>query len=209
VSFGDRFYSGESNAWAQYGLLGAEAHGFFSGSSDSLLVEGSEAYGMFSERFTFTSDTLPAGASGSIAIRFAMAGDLEAPVNGTSTVILNYRQNTGGIFTLMNAQVDPRFEPRLNPPNDGFTLTQNSISGAGTFQTLFRLPIVFGTPFDFTAAMLAAALPGNGGPFTADFSLGARVSGFDVFDANGDPVTDFVIASGSGTGYDANGVQLP
>ena len=73
----------------------------------------------------------------------------------------------------------------------------------------FSIPIAYGVPFDFTLGLLAFSLPAVGGPIDADFTMGAQLTGVEAFDASGQPVTDFVITSGSGTGYDANGVQIP
>jgi hypothetical protein len=119
---------------------------------------------------------------------------------------VKYQQNTGPIFNLMRAFVDQRFAPFMTPTAAGFTLTPTSISGSDQFST-FSLPIVYGTPFDFTLGLLASSMPGIGGPISADFNMGAQLTQIEAFDSSGQPVVDFVITSGSGTGYGAGGVQ--
>jgi hypothetical protein len=205
---GDNQVTGSTSTNAQFGKVAAEAHGTFTGPSNGGTVAGAEGYGLFKDSFTFDSPSISAGSSGSVLLYFTVAGNLSAPQPGTAGVVANYQQDTGAIFPIMNAAVDPRFPPGFWPPSvKGFTVTPTSISGSGVFHT-FSLPITYGMPFDFTMGLLAFSVPG-GGPIDADFTMGAQLTGIEAFDWLGQPVTDFVITSGSGTGYDANGVQLP
>ena len=204
--FGDNSFRGSAVAFAQYGFVSAQADGTFTGSQSSLVVDGAEGFGLFKDTFTFRSLSVPEGATGFVRFSATVAGNLFSDQPGTADVEVKYQQNTGPIFNLMRAFVDQRFAPFMTPTAAGFTLTPTSISGSDQFST-FSLPIVYGTPFDFTLGLLASSLPGIGGPISADFNMGAQLTQIEAFDSSGQPVVDFAIASGSGTGYDASGVH--
>ena len=100
----------------------------------------------------------------------------------------------------------PDLVPRSGAGHDGFTITPNSISGSGVFDTN-PLNLTYGTAFDLTFGLLAYALPRDGSA-SSNFISTALLTGIDVFDSQGNKIDDFSILSGSGTRYDANGVHL-
>jgi hypothetical protein len=86
-------------------------------------------------------------------------------------------------------------------PPAGMTVTSNGMFGTLMFSTL-QIPIVFGTPEEIQAGLLAEAFENA----TNDFSTTATLTGISVVDGAGHPVTDFSISSASGTAYGPNGV---
>ncbi len=206
---GANSFSGAANAFARYGFVSAEAHGTFSGPQNPSIVDGADGFGRFTDTFTFGSPSVPDGASGYVRFGATVAGSLFSDQPGTADVEVNYQQDAGPIYRMMRAQVDPRLGGSfMTPTAAGFTLTPTSVSGSDVFNTVV-LPIVFGAPFDFTLGLLASSVPVNGGPIPADFTMGAQLTRIEAFDSGGQPVLNFAITSGSGTGYDAGGVQLP
>jgi len=204
--FGDNSFRGSAVAFAQYGFVSAGADGTYTGSQSSLVVDGADGFGLFKDTFTFRSPSVPDGATGFVRFGATVGGNLFSDQPGTADVEVKYQQNAASIFTLMRAQVDQRFGPFMTPTAAGFTLTPTSVSGSDLFTT-FMLPIVYGTPFDFTLGLLASSVPAIGGPITADLNIGAQLTQIEAFDSGGQPVVDFAIASGSGTGYGPGGVQ--
>ncbi len=204
--FGANSFRGSAVAFAQYGFVSAGADGTFTGSQSSLVVDGADGFGLFKDTFTFRSPSVPDGATGFVRFGATVGGNLFSDQPGTADVEVKYQQNAASIFTLMRAQVDQRFGPFMTPTAAGFTLTPTSVSGSDLFTT-FMLPIVYGTPFDFTLGLLASSVPAIGGPITADLNIGAQLTQIEAFDSGGQPVVDFAIASGSGTGYGPGGVQ--
>jgi hypothetical protein len=80
--FGQDSYSGSAAASARYGLVAAEAHGSFAGPQSSLVVDGADGYGLFQEAFSFSSPSIPAGDTGSVRLRFTIAGILFSDLPG-------------------------------------------------------------------------------------------------------------------------------
>jgi hypothetical protein len=67
------------------------------------------------------------------------------------------------------------------------------------------LPIVFGTPFAFTAGLLAEAYPQTesamAGDAGVDFFTTATLTGMEVLDAGQTPIGWFQVSADSGTQY--------
>ncbi len=212
-------FVGSSSANAQPGKIGAEAHGTFSGLTSGVTDNGAQAMALFRETFTATSATIANGTKGTAVFEFSVHGSLATqnanPSVTTSDVELAYQAGTGPIFTLFRSQVNnSNVSPFLAAPTtlvgnplSGFALTPGAASGSGKFDT-FAFDFTFGTSFDFTLGMLAYVIPGPGGTGDVDFSSTALLSGITLHTAAGQAVTDFSIASGTGTSYDANGVRL-
>ncbi len=202
-------YSGTAAAVARYGLLGAEAHGTYTGWGSSNTVAGSESFAIFQDTLTVTSLAVPAGAAGAILLHITVDGNMTSTGDaGTGGIEVNYQVNGGPIYSLMHASVDPRgggFYPFSGPGRAGFSISDTAISGSGVFDT-FSLPFTFGTPFDTRIGLLASVVPQKNNVEDVVFSSTVRVSGIDIFGPGGQ-VAGFSIASGSGTVYDAIGAH--
>jgi hypothetical protein len=209
--FGPWTGAGSATANATFGKVGASATGTRVNVGDNNTIVGFEGAGAFTDSFTINSPSLALGSIGHAVLHWTIDGSLTRTGNsGTTAVDVNYQQNAGPIFSLMRAIVQagvaPDLVPRSGPGRDGFAVSVDSINGRGVFQTM-PLGFVAGSPFDLRLGLLAYALPRDGSA-TAQFGATALLTGIDVFNGLGQPVTDFTITSGSGTFYDADGVHL-
>ena len=82
------------------------------------------------------------------------------------------------------------------PPPSGWINAPGSLSGGSDFLT-FELPMTWGAAFDFKVGLLAWAY----GTSDTQFGTTARLTGVDLFDANHDAVSNFVLSSASGSDY--------
>lgn len=203
-------FIGSASASAQYGHVGVQAHGKFTGPVNAFIVRGTKAHGTVRE-----TGLQPNTNADAVKWQFTVDRSLSGTRRFFPTDIdVRYQLDTGPIFTLMRAQVDdslsqplisvpPAFGTQFGPGVFGsFTLAPGSVSGSGVVET-FTLAIVPGTPFDFTFGLLAATLPSTGA--LADIFATARLTGMQLF-TGGQPVTDFVITADSGTVYGPNGI---
>lgn len=204
-----------ASANARSGKVGAEAHTTFTGASNSLLVEGATSYGTFVETLDIKSPTVVAKTSGTVRLAFTVDGNLSvagpAPFASTADVEVNYQLGNGPSFVLFRAQANsatniPFAIAGTGAPLVGFTLAPGSFSGVGTVET-FDLPIDWSTPTDLKFGVLASAQPGTGATADVNFLNSAKLTGIRAF-ANGQEITDFTVATGSGTIYTAQGVQI-
>jgi hypothetical protein len=212
---GANSFTGSASTTAQYGKVGAEAHATASGPGNSFIYYGAEAQAIARDTFTITSPSVANGTAGQIVYSITVDGSISAVGAGTSLIDVVYEQNGGPNFFLVRGTLDPFttfiFTSSVPGPGlAGFTQTNipgvsQSVSGSGEFDT-FVLDFVYGTPFDFNLGLRAWVAPGIS-TNDVDFHSTALLTGIDVF-VGGLAVTDFVVASGSGTRYDANGVHF-
>lgn len=205
--------TGSASANARQGKIGAEAHGTFSGSGNGLIVEGAQAVGLSHEVITPHSATHADGTAGVMVLQYTVDGNLSVTGgHGTADFSVVYQKDAGPIFLLVAGSV---FDPAaaatlvagsLGDDVAGFAIGAGSASGSDVFNAFVN--VVWGTPFDFTLAMLAYVIPGDGANDNVNFSSSALLTGIVIRDAQGNPVNDFTIESGSGTVYDANGVHF-
>jgi len=164
-------------------------------------IGGATGAGIFRPTFTIDGSFFNAGRTdGQLAFLYAVGSgpDLTAFRLQSSRGILTYLEQTGFVSIF-----------------PGMSLTGNSTNGftvAGKTTIAFDIPIIFGTATDITYSLWAAALPnssmGQSAPSATsiDFLNTAKLTGIEVFDSSGRPVSAFTIVSGSGTRYDRNGV---
>jgi len=210
---GSNTFTGNASSNANYGKVGAEAHGTYTGWSDGLTRTGSEGFATFRDGMTPFSPTVPVGSHGFTNLHFTIDGSANVVGTGASGIVVRFQQNNGPIDTMLDALVNGSSNPNTFYPYDGpgragFAITPFSVSGSGVFETGL-LPVTFGTAFDFKLGLLSWLVPGKDVSIDVNFSSSALLTGIDVFDAVGNPVVDFSIESGSGTQYDANGVHIP
>jgi hypothetical protein len=199
--------SGSSTANAGFAKVGAGASGTMTGSGDANTVGGFEAAALFTESMTL-ADSARNGQPGSAMLHFSIDGSL-AVSGGSAAFFANYQKDAGPIFALMTASIQagtPTFFPSTGSGAAGYTVTPNSISGGGVFDTV-PLDVVFGAPFDLTFGVFAYAIP-RAGSASSSFASTALLTGIDVFDAAGRRIEDFTIVSGSGALYGPHGVQV-
>ena len=220
VSFGQpgdpRVFLGNSTGRAGFGNLGVRANASYSGSSDSSVVSGAQAFGIQTEEMTF------GGATGNGFYRptFTIDGSLFNFGRTENQLAFSYAVGNGPAFLAFRIQ-DSRGTISLYGPSGyvaafpGFTVTGALGMGfmiAGTTTITLSIPIVFGATTDLTYSLWAASLPSSSvdqlSPSTGEveFLSTAKLTGIELLDANGFALENFTITAGSGTQYDRNGV---
>ena len=205
-------FGGSAGSGVQYGKVGVESHGTYTGVTTSSVVAGTEAYGIFNESMSITSPTVVSQSDGYVRLAFTIDGSLSSTGFGTSDLEVNYQVDNSPIYSLMRAQVDARFSPFLHAGTgqslSGFTVSPTAISGSDTVTT-FLIPIKFDKTFDLKFGMFAYTIAGTGNhQLDVSFRNTALLTGIEMFDASGNALSNFTIQSGSGTTYDRNGVHL-
>jgi hypothetical protein len=221
VSFGSSAdpmtYSGSSAGRAQFGNLGVRADGTYTGSTSSLVVDGSQAFGLATDTMTFNGST----GAGTYQPHLTIDGSLFGVGRDYSELSFFYSVNNGPAslaFRILNVYGTLTYYGTGGytalPP--GFTMTGDAVNGftvAGSTTFTPDIPLTFGTAEDVTFGLWASVLPvssqgllvPSGGD--VEFMSTVKLTGIDVLDSNGRPLDDVSIASGSGTVYDRNGVE--
>jgi hypothetical protein len=220
VTFGQptdpRVFIGNSTGRAGFGNLGVRANASYSGTSDSSVVSGAQAFGIQTEEMTF------GGATGSGFYRptFTIDGSLFNVGRTENQLAFSYAVDNGPAFLAFRIQ-DSRGTISLYGPNGyvtafpGFSVTGALGTGftvAGSTTITLNIPIVFGTATDLTYSLWGASLPSSSfGQLTpstgeVEFLSTVKLTGIELFDAAGFALENFTIVAGSGTQYDRNGV---
>jgi hypothetical protein len=203
-----------SDATASYGVLGVAASTSSSGGGDGNSLRGAVAYAGSTESFNVTGGTGTAlfratyTVDGSWSASGAVGLDLELVyrVNGGPATIA-YRIQGNGSPSIYFDGGWPYYPSGYVGTLPGLTVTPNSVTGSTDIS--FAFAFTLGTAFDLTTGLYAAALPGGGTTSgTIDFLSTARLTGIDIIQG-GNPLTNFSIASGSGTLYNAQGAVVP
>jgi hypothetical protein len=203
-------FTGTANGTANYGVVGGSSHGVMGGITGPLVFSEAAGLGIWEDNLTYTSPTHAPGTQGTVMYTFTVAGNLTTtvpnPPFATQEISsLAFQQDAffqGDIFTA--AVTGGSLGSILgNGSYPGFTFVPGSISGSGKFPSV---PITFtwGKPFDLKVGLIAEALPDTGS--TSDVNLLATLTGIQILDASGKPVSDFSVASGSGAQYGAGGI---
>lgn len=208
--FGRWSATGNANARATYGQIGASGSGSRMGIGDANTVVGFESFGRFADSLTVTSPLVPDGETGFITYQWSVSGSAEL-VHGESQassgrVALHYEQTGSPIMNLVTAQLQAGGGQILLAPNQstaGLMLSDTKLSGIGTFETVPQ-PFTAGAEFDVRFGLFAAALPRGG---SANISFDAKLTGIKISNAAGTALAVFQIRSASGTFYDASGTQ--
>jgi MYXO-CTERM domain-containing protein len=104
---------------------------------------------------------------------------------GPNYEVLNAHTRRGGLGTISN-----------NSPPVGWSTSAGSLSGSSTFYSLM-LPITWGKSWDVSVGLLAWAY----GTSDNDFLTTAKLTGFEMFDAQQQRVMQFSVSAASGTDY--------
>jgi hypothetical protein len=207
VDFGDPTikFDGTASALASYGSLGATAHAHLVGqTANGVALFSSLGIATFRDQITAVSGLVPSGSGGFVRYQFHIDGALAALgaaapfFFGDTFAALSVQQGTGPNIGVFNATVRRGSLGTIsgNPPPAGWVNASGSLSGGSDFLT-FELPMTWGAAFDFKVGLLAWAY----GTSDTQFGTTARLTGIDLFDANQDAVTNFVLSSASGSDY--------
>jgi len=165
-------FTGESEAWAAYGLVGARAS--ISAVNTSYDINIALADARFSDVLTITGGSGP----GFVVYEYTLIGATIGDEHEAHAHIFLYHQG------------DPDEELAEDVTEGGVFA---SVPHSFTFGTGFETGILL------TAA--AHVHHGHTGFVAADFEAGAMLTGFSVFDSGKNPITAFSVASQSGTSY--------
>jgi hypothetical protein len=202
-------FDGSANSHADYGLLGADATGLFTGTLSGTVLDDSMGASFFTDTLTFTSPNVVNGGSGFVRYLFTVHGTLttgSGPNEEESVLSLAYNGGAGEqLFRGLSFSNGGAATSTINndgTPPPGFVFTSTGLSGSAAFESGFY-PLIFGAPASLEVGLLAEVL----GTGDAAFSSTARLTGILVFDSNGNPIDNFAISSESGTIYGAGGVN--
>ncbi len=197
-------YSGTANATANYGYVSASISGALSGPDRANGVAESAAYGITSDTWNIGGGT----GTGYAALTFGLdaEGSLTNPVSGALAAEVNVQVGSGTLETIFYAGVGTGYSFAHDHTAANIAdcvLGTNSFSCTNVSITTGLLPVTFGTMEDFNLGALIVADPGAGVSTDPDLTL----TGIQIYDAAGDPISNFTIASGSGTLYGPDGVE--
>ena len=212
-------FDGTAASRASYGSLSATAHGKYSGSPISYTPGTTIAASVGAATF---SDTLTASvshvytdmsSSGFVRYRFAIDGSMTTPpphlafYGGEALTAFDIQQGGGPIYSLLFAETrtDSVGSFSATPGGSaGWTIGPGSIVGASTVGSqMFSINLL--SPWSFTAGLIVNAY----GNADDNFYSTARLVGIDLFDSNGNAITDYLLSSGSGTDYFAPTAAVP
>ncbi len=196
-------YSGAASANANFGSLSVSADGSLTGPEPANGV--AESIGL-----AIADDTLniPAGTS-YMEFQYTLNGGLSQSASDLASGILEAQVQIGSVtqeifYGLIAGNVAGAFGPNG-------TGAPGCVVGAGNFEctnaliSTTMLPVTPGMDVTFdTGLMLTTDL--LNGASSVDPSPGMTLSGIELFDANGNPITDFSLTSGSGAVYGADGL---
>lgn len=212
-------FDGTAASRASYGSLSAVAHGQYSGSPVSFTPGTTIAASVGAATF---SDTLTASVSnvytdlssnGSVRYRFAIDGSMTTPpphysfYGGAALTAFDIQQNGGPIYSLLFAETSTDSVGGFSATpggRAGWTIGPGSVAGGSVVASqMFSINLL--SSWSFTAGLIVNAY----GNADDNFYSTARLVGIDLFDANGNAITDFSLSSSSGTSYFAPAAPVP
>jgi hypothetical protein len=196
-------YSGSGNANANFGSLSVSANGALTGPEPANGV--AESIGL-----AIADDTIniPAG-TGFMELQYTLNGGLSQSVNDLASGDIAAQVQVGSVtqqifYGLISEAAAGAFGangvgvPGCVTGTDNFECTNALIS-----TTL--LPVTPGMDVTFDVGLMVSTDLLNGAS-SVDPSPGLTLSGIELFDANGNPISDFSLTSGSGAVYAASGL---
>lgn len=206
------YYDGNATSRASYGSLGATAHGQYTGSPVSYAAGTTISASVGAATF---SDTLTASVShtytdlssnGFVRYRFSVDGGMTTPLTqvaffgGEALTDFRIQHDGGPIYdeVIVHAYAGNTGTAYVagTSPAPGWALGTGTASGGSSFESgLFAIDLL--KSWNFTAGLIVNAY----GNADADFYNTAKIVGIDLFDANGQQITEFGLSSASGTSY--------
>ena len=211
TAWGSNSYSGDAQAQARFGALGASAQSSYAGGSSGINVSGSEGLALARDELTISSPGIAPGTPGTLVARITISGALSTDGVGGAGVYVRNWDPAGGITrnVLLSQATGPGSLPTLFSSDGtglgGFSLANGSMSGSGEVPTL-PIAFTFGTPLAFEIGLFAYADPTLTSHPASSFT--ATLTGLAVTGPGG-PVATFDIVAASGATYDASGIGRP
>jgi hypothetical protein len=223
-------YNGSTAVEVQQGQIRSESHALHIGNWDSFTVNTAESYGIMRDTFSVTSPGVISGSNGTMRIGMAFDGNMSVVGKGTVGVAFRYGYGATPVLnrTLLETFANiygngfTIYGPHsylgsyVTPPGFSYNIGPAGPSGAPDFITfggagaLFAdVPITFGTGIDVRFGLYTFTGIGNGnGDMDVVFFHSATMTSIQIFDGGGNTVSNFSIASGSGTIYTASGAAV-
>ncbi len=196
-------YSGAANANANFGLLSVSADGLITGPEPANGV--AESIGL---AIAYDTINIPAG-TGFMELQFTLNGGLSQSANDLASADIAAQVQVGSV----SQQI---FYGLISEASAG-AFGANGVSvpgcvvGTDTFEctnavvSTTMLPVTPGTGVTFDLGLMLSTALLNGAS-SVDPSPGFTLSGIQLYDANGNPITNYSLTSGSGASYGANGL---
>ncbi|MET0517233.1 MAG: PEP-CTERM sorting domain-containing protein [Burkholderiaceae bacterium] len=209
-------FSGSSSAVAGFGRLGVAAEGLMTGGTSAFTYHQAAGFARFQDTLTLSNPLIATGTAGSVNFGFLIDGLLSSsphpPYTQQADIALGLRVGggSGGPWTSFQATVINDGLPYVRGGSTGlpgsFVLGAGSLSGSADVLSTANFGFQWGVPFQLEVAFLTSVYPCCwGAAMAADFSSTAVMSAI-VARANGLAVSDFTVASQSGTAYGAAGL---
>jgi hypothetical protein len=208
-------FSGSASGYANYGVVGVSASGTLTGVAGDTGLAENAAFGIASDTinvagtgtgfmiFDFTYNgtmTIGTPANGGAA-----QSQVEVQLGNTSQEIFSATVN-GTIVDVQGEEVDPMGQIAFGEP------VPNCVPGSATYtctNATFQssaLPVDFGVPTTFAFGLLTALQANDSQTLDSD-PPNMSLSGIQVYNAAGQPISEFTIQSGSGAVYGADGIE--
>lgn len=208
-------FSGSADARAAVGALGVAAGGSASGGSSTFTYRQSAAFASFTDTWTLHSAGIAAGTAGSLDLGFLIHGSMTsasvAPYTQQADVALGIRFNgSAGVWdsyaaTLINQNL-PFVRGGSTGLPGGFTLAPGSLSGQALVTSSANFSFQWDVPFTVEVALRASASPCCYGTTQAIDFLSTATLAAVVARNGGQAVSDFSVATESGTAIGPNGL---
>lgn len=216
AALGGGSFSGQALARADYGRLGVAASGSMSGSTSSFSYHEAAGFARFEDTLTLHAPGVTAGTAGSLNFAFLIEGLMNSspnpPYSQQADVALGIRVNgaPGGIWYSFMGTVSGNGLPYLRGGGSGlpggFVGGPGSLAGAAEVTSTANFPFLWDVPFTLEVGFMTIVRPCClGATMSSDFSRTAQLSGI-LARAGGQAITDFTVASGSGTAYGPGGL---
>lgn len=203
-------FDGTATSRASYGSLGAAAHGHYSGTPASFTAGTTIAASVGAATFsdTLTATVAPSytavSSSGFVRYRFSIDGSMSMPgvpmayLGGEVLTDFRIQHDGGPLYDELLAHTYTGGAGTVSGEGaaGGWTVGTGAVSGSSTFETgMFSIDLL--KSWTFEAGLIVNAY----GNADVDFYNSARLVGIELFDAQGNPITDFGLTSASGTNY--------
>lgn len=205
----------QASAHTTYGRLGVAASGTMTGGTSAFTYHQASGFARFEDQLTLTAPGVATGTAGAVNFAFLVDGLMSSsphpPYTQQADVGLGLRVNhRGGIFNTFMGTVINSNMPFVRGGSTGlpgsFVLGPGSLSGSANVLSTANFDFQWGVPFTVEAALWAAAYPCcYGASVNVDFSNTAVLSAITAT-AGGVGLTNFSVASASGTAYGPGGL---
>ena len=197
-------YSGSGSANANFGSLSVSADGSLTG------PEPANGYAE-SIGLAIADDTIniPAGGASFMEFQYIFNGGLSQSASDLASADIAVQVQVGSVtqqifYGLISEGAAGAFGPNGSGA-PGCVVGTDNFECTNALISTTMLPVTPGMGVTFDTGLMVSTDLLNG-PSSVDPAPGMTLSGIELFDANGNPITDFSLTSGSGAVYGADGL---